>query len=60
WYGPLIGGPGLSRHGNCTKANKEVEKSRGNNGDTKGLPSTVEDFRRDSHKAEPDAKPQRR
>lgn len=30
WCGPLIGGPGLSRHGNCTKANKGVEQSRGN------------------------------
>lgn len=30
WCGPLIGGPGLSRHGNCTKANKGVERSRGN------------------------------
>lgn len=29
-YGPLIGGPGLSHHGNCTKANKGVERSRGN------------------------------
>lgn len=30
WCGALIGGPGLSRHGNCTKANKGVEQSRGN------------------------------
>lgn len=58
WYGPLIGGPGLGHHGNCTKANKGVEQSRGNTVTQRGLPSTVEDFRRGSHKGRAAAKEQ--
>lgn len=56
--GPLIGGPGLSHQGNCTKANKGVEQSGGNTVTQRdgveavggwGVPSTVEDFRKVSY-----------
>lgn len=52
WYGPLIGGPGLSRHGNCTKANKGVERSRGNTVTQRGYLAQWK-ISGESHKAEP-------